>query len=94
MSSIISSVSPAANDDKWQIRAGHDGLDVQRTPIAKLAALDGDEPSRAMRARVEAARTRQAARFAPLGKPNLLVNGDMGRRKYGPFAAWTSRDVR
>jgi magnesium chelatase family protein len=53
-------------------------LDVPRVPIQKLAALDSGESSGVIRARIEAARTRQAARFAPLGKPNLLVNGDMG----------------
>ncbi len=53
-------------------------LDVPRVPIQKLASLDSGEPSSAIRQRVEAARQRQAARFAPLAKPNLLVNGDMG----------------
>ena len=47
-------------------------------PFEKLSSLDGGEPSSAIRARVEAARAVQAERFAPLGKPNVLVNGDMG----------------
>ena len=62
-------------------------LDVQRVPIAKLAALDSGEPSSAIRTRVEAARARQAARFAPLGKPTLLVNGDMGPAEVQTFCA-------
>ncbi|MCC6169913.1 MAG: YifB family Mg chelatase-like AAA ATPase [Caldilineaceae bacterium] len=60
-------------------------LDVQRVPIAKLASLDSGEPSRAIRARVQAARARQAARFASLGKPSLLVNGDMGPAEVQSF---------
>ncbi len=53
-------------------------LDVMRVPFEKLSSLDGGEPSSAIRARVEAARAVQAERFAPLGKPHVLVNGDMG----------------
>jgi magnesium chelatase family protein len=60
-------------------------LEVPRVPIAKLASLDGGEPSSVIRARVEAARARQAARFAPLGKANLLVNGDMGPAEVQSF---------
>ena len=53
-------------------------LVVLRVPFEKLSSLDGGEPSSAVRARVETARTIQAERFAPLGKPHVLVNGDMG----------------
>ena len=53
-------------------------LEVQRVPFEKLASLDGGEPSSTIRARVEAARAVQAQRFAPLGKPHVLVNSDMG----------------
>jgi magnesium chelatase family protein len=60
-------------------------LEVARVPIAKLAALDSGESSRLIRQRVEAARVLQAARFAPLGKPTLLVNGDMGPTEVQQF---------
>jgi len=53
-------------------------LDVMRVPFEKLSGLDGGEPSSDIRARVEVARAVQAERFAPLGKPHVLVNGDMG----------------
>lgn len=53
-------------------------VDVVRVPFEKLAGLDGGESSATIRARVEAARKIQAARFAPVGKPYVLVNGDMG----------------
>ncbi len=60
-------------------------LNVRRVPFEKLASLDGGEPSSAIRARVEAARAMQAERFAPLGKPNVLVNGDMGPAEVQKF---------
>ena len=53
-------------------------LEVVCVPFEKLSCLDGGEPSSTIRARVEAARAVQAERFAPLGKPHVLVNGDMG----------------
>ena len=53
-------------------------LDIKRVPFQKLTSLTGGEPSAAIRARVEAARQIQAQRFRELGKPNVLVNGDMG----------------
>ncbi len=53
-------------------------LDVRRVPFEKLASLEGGERSKLIRARVEAARKVQEARFAELGKTNILVNGDMG----------------
>jgi magnesium chelatase family protein len=62
-------------------------LEVARVPIAKLAALDSGEPSHTIRARVEAARQMQQARFAKLGKPNVLVNGDMGPDEVQRFCA-------
>ena len=60
-------------------------LQVRRVPFEKLASLDGGESSAAIRARVEAARKVQEARFAPLGKPNMLVNGDMGPAEVQQF---------
>jgi predicted ATPase with chaperone activity len=53
-------------------------LDVQRVPYQKLTAIEGGEKSAVIRARIEAARERQQARFAKLDKPGPLVNGDMG----------------
>ncbi len=59
--------------------------DVRRVPFQKLSSLDGGETSATIRARVEAARKIQAARFAPLGKPHVLVNGDMGPAEVQKF---------
>ncbi len=59
--------------------------DVMRVPFEKLASLDGGETSAVIRARVEAARKIQAARFAPVGKPYVLVNGDMGPAEVQQF---------
>ncbi|MBX3014445.1 MAG: YifB family Mg chelatase-like AAA ATPase [Caldilineaceae bacterium] len=53
-------------------------LEVKRVPFQKLADLATGETSAVIRQRVEAARQLQAARFAPLNKPPVLVNGDMG----------------
>lgn len=53
-------------------------LDVQRVPFQKLSDTAKGETSIVIRQRVEAARQIQAARFAPLNKPHVLVNGDMG----------------
>jgi hypothetical protein len=53
-------------------------LEVPRVPMQKLASLDGGEASASIRRCVEVARTIQDARFAPIHKPNLMVNGDMG----------------
>lgn len=53
-------------------------LEVKRVPFQKLADVAQGETSAVIRQRVEAARQRQAARFAPLGKPHVLINGDMG----------------
>jgi magnesium chelatase family protein len=60
-------------------------LDVRRVPFQKLASLDGGEPSATIRARVIAARKVQAERFKPLGKPYVLVNGDMGPAEVQKF---------
>jgi magnesium chelatase family protein len=60
-------------------------LDVPRVPIQKLASLDGGELSTSIRQRVETARALQHARFAPLGKPQVLVNGDMGPAEVQKF---------
>lgn len=51
---------------------------VPRLLVQKLAILDGGESSTVIRQRVEAAKSTQQARFAPLNKANLLVNADMG----------------
>ena len=56
-----------------------------RVPFEKLASLDGGETSAVIRARVEAARKIQATRFAPVGKPYVLVNGDMGPAEVQQF---------
>ena len=53
-------------------------LEVQRVPFQKLADTANGETSTIIRQRVEAARQIQAIRFAPLNKPQVLVNGDMG----------------
>jgi magnesium chelatase family protein len=58
-------------------------LEVPRVDHEKLAATRGGEPSAAVRARVAAARARQAERFA--GTP-LLTNADMGPRELGDRA--------
>ena len=50
-------------------------LEVPRVEYEKLAAKRAGEPSAAIRARVEGARSRQATRFAGTG---LLTNADMG----------------
>ena len=60
-------------------------LDVPRVPMQKLASLDGGEPSADIRKRVEAARAIQQARFTPLRKPNVQVNGDMGPSEVQKF---------
>ncbi len=53
-------------------------LDVPRVAYADLTALQKGEPSSAIRARVEAARAIQQARFAAEPRPNRTVNADMG----------------
>ena len=60
-------------------------LDVRRVPFEKLASLEGGERSKVIRARVEAARKVQEARFTDLGKTNMLVNGDMGPAEVQQF---------
>ena len=60
-------------------------LTVQRVPYQKLSSLDGGETSAAIRGRIETARRRQHERFAQVGKPNLLVNGDMGPAEVQQF---------
>lgn len=59
--------------------------DVNRVPFEKLSSLGGGEPSSAIRARVERARQIQLARFQPLGKKQILVNGDMGPAEVQKF---------
>jgi magnesium chelatase family protein len=50
-----------------------------------LAALEKGDPSSAIRARVEQARAVQQERFAKLGKPGILVSGDMGPAEVQAF---------
>lgn len=52
-------------------------LDVPRVPVQKLSSLNGGESSRSIRERMQRARVIQQARFAPVNKPNVRVNGDM-----------------
>ena len=60
-------------------------VDVARVPFQKLSSLDGGESSAAIRARVESSRTTQHARFQDLGKPLILINGDMGPAEVQKF---------
>ena len=53
-------------------------LEASSVNVEKLAGLAPGEPSSVIRQRVEAARTIQQTRFAPVSKPNILVNGDTG----------------
>ena len=53
-------------------------LDVQRVPFQKLSDVANGETSAVIRQRGEGARRIQNERFAPLNKPHVLVNGDMG----------------
>lgn len=62
-------------------------LDMVRVPFQKLASLEGGEDSATIRARVEAARKVQEARFVKWGKPGVLVNGDMGPAEVQAFCA-------
>ena len=54
-------------------------------PFDKLATLDGGESSAVIRARVEAAREVQAARFSKMDKEGILVNADMGPAEVQEF---------
>jgi len=60
-------------------------LEVQAVAVEKLAGLAPGEPSAAIRARVQAARARQAARFAALDKPGMRCNDDMGPAEVQQF---------
>ena len=61
--------------------------------LEKLSDDRLGQPSAAIRERVEAARARQAARFAGT---RMLANADapgvqgLGRERYGTFAGWTT----
>jgi magnesium chelatase family protein len=59
--------------------------DVNRVPFEKLASLGGGETSATIRERVERARQVQLARFQPLGKKHILVNGEMGPAEVQKF---------
>jgi len=58
-------------------------VDVPRVDYDKLMSDDRAEPSAAIRGRVEAARDRQAARFAEM--PGLYANADMGAGEVDQF---------
>ncbi|MFN3332092.1 MAG: YifB family Mg chelatase-like AAA ATPase, partial [Caldilinea sp.] len=60
-------------------------LDMARVPFQKLASLEAGEDSATIRARVEAARKVQEQRFQKWGKPNVIVNGDMGPAEVQAF---------
>lgn len=60
-------------------------LEIARVPFQKLASLEAGESSATIRARVEAARKLQEERFRQWGKPNVLVNGDMGPAEVQAF---------
>jgi magnesium chelatase family protein len=60
-------------------------LEVPLVPVQKLSSLDGGEASATIRQRVEAARALQHARFAPVNKPNVSVNGGMGPAEVQKF---------
>lgn len=60
-------------------------LEVQRVPFQKLSGIESGESSKTIRQRVEQARAIQVARFTPLGKAHVLVNGDMGPAEVQQF---------
>ena len=60
-------------------------LEVQRVPFQKLSGVENGEGSQSIRQRVEQARAIQVARFTPLGKASVLVNGDMGPAEVQQF---------
>ncbi len=60
-------------------------LEMARVPFQKLASLEAGEDSATIRARVEAARKVQEQRFHKWGKPNVIVNGDMGPAEVQAF---------
>jgi magnesium chelatase family protein len=60
-------------------------VDVARVPFQKLSSLDGGETSAVIRARVEAGREIQHTRFQNIGKPDVLINGDMGPAEVQKF---------
>ena len=60
-------------------------LDVPRVSYNDLVTLKRGETSAEIRTRVETARKRQLARFAPFSRPSLLVNADMGPAEVQQF---------
>jgi magnesium chelatase family protein len=65
-------------------------LDVPRVAYADLVNLHKGEPSSAIRARVEAARALQRARFAAAEgapRPNRALNADMGPAEVQEYCA-------
>lgn len=65
-------------------------LDVPRVPYDDLVKLKKGDSSAVIRKRVEAARAIQHARFATLGKSNMLINADMGPAEVEQFCALDS----
>ena len=65
-------------------------LDVPRVAYDDLIKLKKGDSSSVIRARVEAARVVQHARFAPLNKPNILINADMGPAEVQEFCVLDS----
>ena len=68
-------------------------LEVKRVPFEKLSSLDGDEPSSASRARVEAARAAGQATCAGQWRygPGPLLSSSGNKVKYSASARWTER---
>lgn len=62
-------------------------LEMARVPFQKLSSLEAGETSAAIRARVEAARQVQRARFSGWGRPGVYSNGDMGPAEVQAFCA-------
>jgi magnesium chelatase family protein len=60
-------------------------LEMVRVPFQKLSSLEAGEPSAAIRARVEAARQVQRARFQGWSRPGVYTNGDMGPAEVQAF---------
>ncbi len=60
-------------------------LEMARVPFQKLSGLEAGEPSAAIRARVEAARQVQRARFGGWQRPGMYTNGDMGPAEVQAF---------
>ena len=60
-------------------------LEMVRVPFQKLSSLEAGETSATVRARVEAAREVQRARYRSWHKPGIYTNGDMGAAEVQAF---------